>query len=291
MRHRHTKVVLIIMVIIVLAVGTYLFIIYSANGKPARKSIPNSQPVAASLSQEESTIDAFGSIITKDVYDIYIDFPATILKVHVTEGQKITYSQILVTLDLAGLHNQISQKELELESVRLEIEKNLQNLNEANQLFSKAKQDLVNREIELQREKTEVISMELKQLKDKLSRDFMKGNGIVSNLHQGVVYDIGYSAGDPLNIEKKLLSIVDLAKISVSADVPEEFIKDVKIGAGVTINPVADNSREYRGKVTKIAGVAVKRNGETVIPVEISIDNPGEGFLRPNFNVDVKITK
>jgi hypothetical protein len=34
--------------------------------------------------------------------------------------------------------------------------------------------------------------------------------------------------------------------------------------------------------------VAVKDNGETVVPVEISIDDQND-FLLPNFNVDVKI--
>jgi hypothetical protein len=36
--------------------------------------------------------------------------------------------------------------------------------------------------------------------------------------------------------------------------------------------------------------MAVKENGETNIAVEISLDNP-DGFLRPNFNVDVEIAK
>ena len=40
----------------------------------------------------------------------------------------------------------------------------------------------------------------------------------------------------------------------------------------------------------KIANMALTQNGETVIPVEISIVN-SDGFLRPNFNVDVTIEK
>lgn len=36
--------------------------------------------------------------------------------------------------------------------------------------------------------------------------------------------------------------------------------------------------------------MAIKENGETVVPIEISVDNK-DSFLRPNFNVDVKIYK
>jgi hypothetical protein len=76
----------------------------------------------------------------------------------------------------------------------------------------------------------------------------------------------------------------------VLADVAEEFIKDVKLGKKATIIPVADNSRKYYGKVIRIADMAFEKNGETNVTVEISIDEQ-DGFLRPNFNVDVEIER
>ena len=68
----------------------------------------------------------------------------------------------------------------------------------------------------------------------------------------------------------------------------EEFIKDVRLGANVEIVPVADKARLYKGKVISISKKAIEQNGETIIPVEISIEN-NDSFLLPNFNVDVKI--
>jgi hypothetical protein len=40
----------------------------------------------------------------------------------------------------------------------------------------------------------------------------------------------------------------------------------------------------------KIADMGIEKNGETIIQIEISIDNVDE-FIKPNFNVDVKISK
>jgi hypothetical protein len=68
---------------------------------------------------------------------------------------------------------------------------------------------------------------------------------------------------------------------------PEEFIKDVTIGGKAAAVPVADNARSYEGKVTRVSNLAVKVNGETVIPVEITLA-ARDGFLLPNFNVDVQ---
>ena len=62
----------------------------------------------------------------------------------------------------------------------------------------------------------------------------------------------------------------------------------MRLGAPVTIISLANPARESHGTVREIAGMAVNRSGETIVPVQISIDHD-QGFLLPNFNVDVAI--
>lgn len=140
----------------------------------------------------------------------------------------------------------------------------------------------------IQGEKAATIESEIRQMKDKTNRSYISGSNIVCTMENGIVYELGYNAGDMISPEKKLLSLMDMDTITVKANVAEEFIKDVKPGARVEIIPTADKSRQYSGKVTAIAKKAIVQNGETVIPVEISIDDK-DSFLLPNFNVDVKI--
>lgn len=140
----------------------------------------------------------------------------------------------------------------------------------------------------IQREKIEVGKSELTALREKLKRQDFSGNQIVSEIEKGVVYEIGYSQGDILSPEKKLCSILDLNSLVVKAEVAEEFIKDVKLGAKATIIPLADKSKEYKGKVVGIAGKAVQKGGETLVMVDIAMEN-NDGFLMPDFNVDVSI--
>jgi multidrug resistance efflux pump len=125
-------------------------------------------------------------------------------------------------------------------------------------------------------------------MRDRINKSYISENNIVCTMENGIVYDLGYKAGDSINPENKLLSLMNLDTIVVKANVAEEFIKDVKQGAKVEIIPVADKSRKYDGTVTAMAKNALVQNGETVIPVEISVDNK-DSFLLPNFNVDVKI--
>lgn len=140
----------------------------------------------------------------------------------------------------------------------------------------------------IQNEKAATIESEIRQLKEKLNKSYISESNIICPMDNGIVYELGYKAGDTINNEKKVLSLMNLDTLVVKANVAEEFIKDVKLGAKVEIIPVADKNKQYVGKVTAIAKKAQVQNGETVIPVEISIDNK-DSFLLPNFNVDVKI--
>lgn len=142
--------------------------------------------------------------------------------------------------------------------------------------------------IAIQNEKAATVESEISQMKSRLSRGYISENNIVSDIENGVVYEIGYKPGDSINSSKKVLSIMNMDTMVVKADVAEEFIKDVKLGADVEIVPIADKSKQYKGKVIDISSKAVVQNGETVVPVEISIDNK-DNFLLPNFNVDVSI--
>jgi multidrug resistance efflux pump len=140
----------------------------------------------------------------------------------------------------------------------------------------------------IQNEKASAMESEIRQMKEKLNKNYISGSNIVCTMDNGIVCELGYKAGDEVSSEKKILSLMNMDTLVVKADVAEEFIKDVKLDAKAEIIPVADKSSQYDGKVTNIARKAVVQNGETVVPVEISIDNR-DGFMLPNFNVDVKI--
>jgi multidrug resistance efflux pump len=142
--------------------------------------------------------------------------------------------------------------------------------------------------ISIQRERAVALEREIADMKGKLNKAYMKGEEIIADVENGVVFDLGYIKGDIVSPSQKVLSIMNLDGMIVRANVSEEFIKDVKIGQKVEIIPVADKSKKYNGTVKMISSRGEVQNGETVIPVEIIIDN-NDGFLMPEYNVDVEI--
>lgn len=172
-----------------------------------------------------------------------------------------------------------------------EIKNDLDNLNfELNKAA-----DSISRKAQSETTKTAVqmeyitqLKNKLKASEDKLNKAYIVGNQIVSQYENAAVYDISYEPGHITDISKKAFSIADLDSLIIEADVVEEFIKDIQVDARVRIVPAADRAREYRGSVKYISKMAFNNNGETIVPIRISIDNK-DSFLLPNYNVDVYI--
>ncbi len=308
----------------------------------------------------QQTIQAFGVVKTKQVKGIMVDLPATIEKVHVQEGQRVKKGDVLITLSLKEIEEQIKEKEDSLKIAKLELEKLLEdvgdknnenidyepeiiqaknNLEKAQMEYDKLEKDLKNKEAMLEKggisqnefdeskvileqkqkeiendkirledlknkqrisnnknaldikiKEQNIVSLksQLQTLKDKIAQSGIKGNEIICDIPNGVIEKINNASGDRLNAEKQIMSILDLDTLIVQANVAEDFIKDIKVGSKAVINPLANPDKEYEGTISRISNMAVQDNGETVVPVEITIAEVDESLL-PNFNINIKI--
>ena len=150
------------------------------------------------------------------------------------------------------------------------------------------KQGIERDQLNIQSERILLIENNLLDLEDKLKKSYIIGNQIVSDYKTATIHDITYASGHMIDTSRKAFSIINLESLIVEANVVEEFIRDIQVGASVRIVPIADRTREYKGSVVYISQMAFPNNGETVVPVRITIDNI-DSFLLPNYNVDVFI--
>ncbi|MCX7709337.1 MAG: efflux RND transporter periplasmic adaptor subunit [Clostridia bacterium] len=138
--------------------------------------------------------------------------------------------------------------------------------------------------------KISTLTSEIKIMKEKLNRSYLKENKIVCDLDNGLITNLKPSSGYVVKEPEILLDIIDLNSLVALADVDEGFIKAVKPGAKVTVIPLADRSKSFEGSVLRITDKAILKNGQTFIQVEIGVKDR-EGFLQLDYNVDVKIAK
>jgi len=182
--------------------------------------------------------------------------------------------------DVDDTKNKVHAIEYELEHTKSKMEQELEQ-------FS-IKQDLESDQLNIQKERIMQIENSISVMNNKLNRSYIKQNQIISDFNKAVIYDITYSEGNVIDPTNKAYSIMNLESLIIEANVVEEFIRDVQVGSSVRIVPIADRTKDYTGKVLSISKMAFQKNGETIIPIRISIDDKDE-FLMPNYNVDVFI--
>lgn len=225
---------------------------------------------------EDKYIEAFGKVTPEIIKNINLVFPAEVEKIHVKKGARVKKGDNLITFSTDDIEKTIRTKEYELLEANIELRKiSLQKYN----LESGMAQGKIKRRDNLE--------LDLKELKKQIAKATINENNIVCDVENGIITYIGYKEGDFINLETSVLTIIDADSIIVEADVPEEFIKDVKIGNKATIIPVADPDKTYDGKISRISNIATESNGETIITVDVIVLNRDD-FLLPNYNVDVR---
>jgi multidrug resistance efflux pump len=123
----------------------------------------------------------------------------------------------------------------------------------------------------------------------KLSKSYIKGKDIIADTDNIIIYDLLCNEGAMIGNDKEpILKIMDENTLYISVDIPEEFIGKVDINSEAEIVPYASKDQVIKGKITRLAGRAIKQNGETIIKADIAIEGQNS-ILKPGLTVDVKI--
>jgi HlyD family secretion protein len=86
-----------------------------------------------------------------------------------------------------------------------------------------------------------------------------------------------------------LLTLSDLSRIFVNANVDESDIGKVKLGQRATITCDAYPGRRFRGKVVRIATKGTNNNNVVTFEVKIEVEGEGKELLRPEMTANVEI--
>jgi membrane fusion protein, multidrug efflux system len=115
----------------------------------------------------------------------------------------------------------------------------------------------------------------------------LKKSFILSPL-KGTVKTRHVKVGEFVRKGDSLLEILDLEKVLVKVNIPEQDIMEIREGEKVNIELYALSDRQYQGKVQTIGLEADSRN--RTFPIEITVDN-AKRELRPGMLARVTFTK
>ncbi|RXR35367.1 efflux RND transporter periplasmic adaptor subunit [Flavobacterium piscinae] len=215
-------------------------------------------------------IEIQGNVETKENIVISPEYSGILTQLYVKAGQKVSKGQLLARIDDGGMSAQLAQAEtqLALAKTTFERQKNLWD-------------QKIGSEIQFLQAKTTLESQQkvVAQIKSQLNK-----TNVVAPF-SGTIDEVITERGKVVAPGMDLFRIVNLSNMYVTANVPENYIAQLKLGAIVNVYLNA-LGKSYQGKVRQI-GNYINPNNRT-FSIEIALPNP-DNLLRPNQVAVLKI--
>jgi membrane fusion protein (multidrug efflux system) len=192
---------------------------------------------ARSVPLSES-ISLVGSIAPNERIEVRSEVDGLVTEINFDEGQRVEKGQLLVALDASKFQAQLSESEA--------------NLKLAQTSFDRIKQLLADNLISQQEFDTASATFAANQAAVELRRREMKDTRIVAPF-AGIAGARLVSAGQVISKSSQLTSLVDLDTVKVEVNVPERYLKQVKIGQKVAFKVAAYPGEQFTGAIYFIA--------------------------------------
>ncbi|AZK44844.1 efflux RND transporter periplasmic adaptor subunit [Paenibacillus lentus] len=241
--------------------------------------------------------EVFEGLITEQIYtsgkleagkstDIYSPTSGVVEKVEVKQGDTIKKGQVLMTLQIDDVKEQIEKERLNLELIETE------RMNAKKQHFDMFKEKMLE-DPSVEVEELDLTSFDLRIQTSKLmiaSLEKKLNNHVVYAEEEGVLTQVLVDPGQMIAEGSQIATIVDLSAFKVKANLNE--LDAGKVYEGMQAIVTGDSITEsYEGEVTYMSPIAIlvdqtSKDASVEMTVELSRISPE---LRPGYNVTIEL--
>jgi HlyD family secretion protein len=264
---------IIVLVLIVAVAAKFGIGMYLDKNKP----VVTDQLVAVERGDIISLVSATGTIKPVNMVDVSSKITGLIKEVKVNENQQVKAGQILILLDDKRLMAQVSQSRAKLENTSANYQRNLQ-LNRigavSNQQLDAASMDYS----VAQAAYDDAVS----QLDDTVIKAPIDGVII------GKPIPAGQTVAPGISTPMVLMSVADLSKMQIEAQVDESDIGKIAVAQKVDFTVDAYIDKIFTGRVSNISQKANIQQNVVYYVVTIDVEGPGT-MLKPTMTARVSI--
>lgn len=212
-----------------------------------------------------------GDVATKENILVYPEFSGLLTDVYVEEGQRVNKGAVLAKIDDGGLSSQLAQLEAQAALAKTTFDRQ-------KRLWDQE----IGSEIQYLEAQTnyEATLNSVNQLKAQLEKTIVKApfTGVIDQVitEEGVVVNPG---------QNPLFRLVNLQNMYVEADVPENYLGQIKKGSSVIVE-IGAIGQEFEGEVRQV-GNFIDPNNRT-FEIQVALPN-SDGLIKPNLIATVLI--
>jgi RND family efflux transporter MFP subunit len=234
-------------------------------------SIPVITTIEATTTSFKHYVQIQGSVQTKENIVIYPEYAGVLTKVFVKEGQFVNKGEVLAKIDDGGLNQQLSQMETQLALAKTTFERQ-----------ERLWKDKIGSEIQFLQAKTnyEAQQKAVNQMKEQLAKTTITApfSGVIDDImsEQGQVVSPGMN---------QLFRIINLKDMFIEAEIPENYITNIKTGSQVNVYfPVLNDT--VTSTIRQVSNY-INPNNRT-FKIEIAITNENK-MVKPNMTALLSI--
>jgi len=217
-------------------------------------------------------VEIQGSVQTKENIIIYPEYGGVLTQIFVKEGQLVQKGETLAKIDDGGLNQQLSQMETQLALAKTTFERQ-----------ERLWKDKIGSEIQFLQAKTnfEAQQKAVNQMKQQVAKT------TVSAPFSGVIDDVISDQGQVVSPGMhQLFRLINLSNVYVEAEIPENYISNIKKNATVNVYfPMLNDT--VKSTIRQIANY-INPNNRT-FKVEVAIPNEQQQ-IKPNMTAILNIT-
>ena len=222
--------------------------------------------------------------------------PGKVNTVQVQVGTPVRVGSLLFTMDKEDIEKQIEQTKKSVEMAWTNYERTKEQIENAKINYERTKQ-LYEQGIVSQSQyeqaklgasekmlETAKVQYEQAQLSYQQIADSVKDTAVTSPIN-GIVSSVNISQGEMASTMQPSIVIVDLSKLYVNVDVPENIINDLHAGQDVIISIPAATEKQFSGKIETISPISDART--QLYSVKMLINSSAQ--VKPGMFANVQI--
>lgn len=271
------KKIIVILVIIALLLGFFIFKAKSASDKPLKTATVKRGNIVKSVS-------ASGKVSSEEIVDLKFQTSGLLTWVGVKEGDTVSAWQALASLDVRELQKTLEKTLRTYSSQRNDFEE-MNKVTYKDQMISTAVNDTVKRILEKNQWDLEkaVLDVELKDIALKFATLITPVSGILTHIDTPV-------AGINITPATAVFEVANPEKMIFKANIDEADIAGIQIDLPAKITLDAYPNEIFSGIVTKVSFASVQTSGGgTAFPVEISLPKNEQLKFKVGLSGDVEI--
>lgn len=302
-KKNRTVMWIIIAVVLAGAAAVYFFVLPSRADVPAEGAAGDEDAISVvEVKPGTVSVRVEGPSVVEPyrVQEFRAQVSATVLRAPVV-GDTVSAGDVLIEFDGTDLRTAVRQAELNLAQAQLDTDRARLTLEQANATLGEreklyAEGTIARDQVDTARDLVANADLALKAAQIKVSQNELSLSEARTDLtaalirapFSGVVLDTQAVIGETANSGALLVTLADVTRVRLSAEVDEFDIGQIQPNMQVEITSDALGDESIRSRVERVSPAAEIVNNISIFSVYTVVDN-GDGKLRPGMSADLSI--